>query len=169
MLARCPSPSPFKRASSSALPIWAAIHSTAGRWKLAGNSSVPISKTRSISGPLEQIGVAGELFLREPAILEGGEPHPGPRGEIQLRAVVRELPHAQDESLALGDADGSPSVQQVEGVRALQAVVVGGQGEPLLDQRPALLLVLVEEPEEPLRVGGVEAVLALLPLVLPEH
>src|SRR5262249_37166395 len=103
MLARCPSASPFRRASSGALSIWAAIHSPAGRWKLAGSSSVPISKTRSISGTPEQIVVALELFLREPAILEAGELHPRAGGEIELRAVVRQLPHAQDIALPLGD------------------------------------------------------------------
>ena len=76
---------------------------------------------------------------------------------------------AEDEALPLRDADGAPRVQQVEGVRALQAVVVRRQRELLLDEAAALLLVLVEEAEEAVGIAGVEAVLALLPLVLPEH
>src|SRR5882762_9211294 len=119
MFARCPSPSPFRRASSSSRLISAAIHSSAG-------------------------------------------------GEIELRAIVRELAHAQDITLPLGHADGAARVEQVEDVRALQAVVVGGQGELLLDQGAALLLVLFEEAEQAVRVAGVEAVFALLALVLPE-
>src|SRR6266850_1020213 len=168
MFARCPSPSPFRRASSSALSICAAIHSTAGCWKLAGSSSVPISNSRSISGP-PKVAVARELLLGQRAILEAGELHPRARGQVELRAVVRQLAHTQDVALPLGDADGPARIQQVEDVRALEAVVVGGQRQLLPDQRAALLLVLVEEQEEQLRIGGMEAVLALLALVLPEH
>ena len=47
MFARCPSPSPFSRASSRARFISAAIHSSAGLRKPAGSSSQPISKTSS--------------------------------------------------------------------------------------------------------------------------
>ena len=49
MLARCPSPSPLRRASSRARFISAAIHSSAGLRNPAGSSSQPISKTRSIT------------------------------------------------------------------------------------------------------------------------
>src|SRR5438876_170451 len=183
MLARCPSPSPFRRASSSALLISAAIHSRAGFWKLAGSSSVPISKTRSISPALrparlrgllrrlvgEEVGVAGQLLLGEGPVLERRELHLRPRRQIEPRAVVGEPADAEDEALPLGDADGAARVEQVEGVRALQAVVVRGQGQLLFDETAALLLVLVEEAEEAVGIAGVEAVLALLPLVLPEH
>src|SRR3954465_2389213 len=169
MFARCASPSPLRRASSRPLLISAAIHSSAGFWELAGSSSVPISKTRSISGHLDQVGVARELLVRQRAILEAGELHPCAGGEIELRAVVRELAHAQDVPLALGDADRAARVEQIEGVRAFQAVVVGGQRKLAPDQCPALLLVLVEQPEQAFGIAGMEAVLALLPLVLPEH
>src|SRR6266481_4838940 len=162
------SPSLLRRTSSSALSICAAIHSTAGRWKLAGSSSVPISKTRSMSGHLEELAVPRELLLGQRPVPEGGELHLGPGGEVQPGAIVRELADAQDVSLPLGHADGAARVEQVEDVRAFQAVVVGGEGKLLLHQRAALLLVLIEETEEALRVAGVEAVLALLALVLPE-
>src|SRR2546423_2538896 len=132
MFARWASPSPFRRASSSALLISAAIHSSAGFWKLAGSSSVPISKTRSISpalrparlrGPLrplsglvgEELGIPGQLFLREGAILEARELHPRPRRALEPRAVVGEAAHADDVALSLGDADGAAGVEEVEG------------------------------------------------------
>src|ERR1700694_2722399 len=169
MFARCPSPSPLRRASSRALSVRAATPSPAGFWKLAGSSSVPISNTRSISSHLEELGVARQFLFRPRAILEARELHPRAGGEIELRAIVRELAHAQDVALPLGHADGAARVEQVEDVRALQAVVVGGQRQLLLDQRAALLLVLIEETEEAVRVAGVEAILALLALVLPEH
>ena len=70
--------------------------------------------------------------------------------------------------MPLGHADGAAGVEQVEGMRALQAVIVRGKRKLLLDQAPALVLVLVEEAQEPVGIARVEAVLALLPLVLPE-
>src|SRR5947209_9587621 len=114
MFARCPSPSPLRRASSSSLLISAAIHSNAGFWKLAGSSSLPISKTRSMSALLRpgrllavfrQPGVAGQLLLGEGAVLEPREAHLHPRDQVELRAVVRQLPDAEDVTLPLGDAD----------------------------------------------------------------
>src|SRR5581483_4876907 len=150
MLARCPSPSPLRRWSSRSLLISAAIHSRAGFWKLAGSSSVPISKTRSISAllrpgrlrvlRLQESGVPGQLLFRQRAVLQRGELHLHARRQVELRAVVREAPHPKDVSLPLGDADRAARIEQVEGVRALQAVVVGGKRQLLLDQAPALLL-----------------------------
>src|SRR2546421_2985439 len=72
----------------------------------------------------EQLGVAGELLLGERPIRERGELHPRPSRQVQLRAVVGELADPQDVTLPLGHADGAARVEQVEGVRALQAVVV---------------------------------------------
>src|SRR2546422_7397574 len=116
----------------------------------------------------EQLGVAGQLLLRERPIRERGELHPRPRRQVQLRAVVGELADPQDVTLPLGHADGAARVEQVEGVRALQAVVVRRKRKVLLDEAAALALVLVEEAQEPVGIARVEAVLALLPLVLPE-
>src|SRR5690349_11057685 len=104
MFARCPSPSPFRRLSSSSLFISAAIHSSAGFWKLAGSSSLPISKTRSMSaaprlgrlGLLEQLGVPGQLLVRQRAVLEGGELHPDPRRQVQAGAIVRQPADPED-------------------------------------------------------------------------
>src|SRR3954470_19032052 len=184
MFARCASPSPLRRASSRPLLISAAIHSSAGFWKLAGSSSVPISKTRSMSAPLraaalfggrgprrlllEQLRVPGQLLFRQRPIFQRRKLHPRPGGEVERGAIVCELAHAEDEPLPLGDADRAAGVEQVEGVRALQAVVIGGQRQLELDQPPALLLVFIEEAEEAVGVARVEAVLALLALVLPE-
>src|SRR5205814_4854488 len=115
------------------------------------------------------VGVAGQLLLAAGPVLGRREFQLRPRRQIAPRAVVGEPAEAEDEALPLRDADGAPRVEQVEGVRALQAVVVRWQRELLLDEAAALLLVLVEEAEEAVGIAGVEAVLALLPLVLPEH
>src|SRR5205823_15004965 len=85
-----------------------------------------------------------------------------------LRAVVGEPADPQDVPLPLGYADGAARVEQVEDVRALQAVIVRGKRKLLLDQAASLALVLVEEAQQPVGIARVEAVLALLPLVLPE-
>src|SRR5437660_2605765 len=116
----------------------------------------------------EQLGVAGQFLLRERPVRERGELHPRPSRQVQLRAVVGELADPQDVLLPLGYADGAARVEQVEGVRALQAVVVRRKRKVPLDEAAALALVLVEEAQEPVGIARVEAVLALLPLVLPE-
>ena len=46
---------------------------------------------------------------------------------------------------ALGDADRAPGVEHIEQVRALQAVVVGGQDQLVAEQAPRLPLVGLEE------------------------
>jgi hypothetical protein len=56
-----------------------------------------------------------------------------------LGAALGQTAHAADEALALGDADGAARVEEVEGVRALHAVVVRGQHRALGEQALGLL------------------------------
>src|SRR5258708_11595434 len=165
MFARFPSPSPLRRASSRPLFSSAARYESAGSWNEAGSSSVPISKTRFIPSPTL---VAGYFLVGERAVLERRKAHPRAGREIERGAVVRQLADPHDVALPLGDADGAARVEQVEGVRALQAIVVGRQRQLCLPELPALALVEREELEEQVRVCGLEAVLRLLDLVLPE-
>src|SRR2546428_11332879 len=116
MFARWASPSPFRRASSSALLIAAAIHSSAGLWKLAGSSSVPISNTRSMSPTLrppglpgaahglvrEQLGVAGQVLFRGRPVPGGGGISPGPARRGTLPGVGGGRWGFQGVALALG-------------------------------------------------------------------
>ena len=86
-----------------------------------------------------------------------GKPERLARVQVALRAQVGQRAHAADVGGALGDADGAAGVEDVEGVGALQAVVVGRQRQPELEEPLALRLVGVEEAEEHLRVGRREA------------
>ena len=59
---------------------------------------------------------------------------------------AREVPHAPDVADALGHRDRAARVEQVEGVRALQHLVVGRQRNRGLEAARALALVVVEVP-----------------------
>src|SRR5262249_46478748 len=90
----------------------------------------------------------------------------GARLDVALGAALGERAHAADEALPLGDADRAARVEEVEGVRALHAVVVGGEDEPGGEEPLALLLEGVEEAEVQLGVGLLEAELGELDLAL---
>src|SRR5207245_5013517 len=111
-------------------------------------------------------------LLRQPgarlAVLDEGELQLGAREQVPDGAAPRERSHPQDVALPLGHADGAARVEQVEDVRALQAIIVGRQRQLEAQQPVAFLLVALEELEEQLRVRGLEAVLRLLHLVLAE-
>jgi hypothetical protein len=62
--------------------------------------------------------------------------------------------------------DGSPSVQQVEGVRALETVVIGGEHALALVRAQGLGLVHGEELEEHVHVGFFEVVVRPLDFAL---
>ena len=86
MFARCPSPSPFRRASSSARFISAAIHSSAGLSDPAGSSSHPISKTRSIPYVSRRRGAATRVFMRPVRPVSGPRRRfPSPAGRAPSR------------------------------------------------------------------------------------
>jgi len=69
-----------------------------------------------------------------------------------------ELPHAQDVGRALGHAHAAARVEQVEQVRALQAVLKGRQAQAALEQLFTKLVVLIELPamerREPVRANA---------------
>ena len=64
--------------------------------------------------------------------------------------------HAADIGLPLGDADHAAGVQQVEEVRGLEALVVGGQGQLALQDQLAVAFRVLEVAEEDLGVGDLE-------------
>ena len=54
--------------------------------------------------------------------------------DVAFGAQPRQFPYPPDEAGALGHADGSPCVEQIEGVRAFQSVVVSREDEVLLEK-----------------------------------
>ena len=99
-------------AAASAWPSSCGACSTISRQALEGSSSQPTSMRRSGTG-----GLLGR----------------GDQREVAPGAQVRQRAHPADVGGPLGDADGAAGVEQVEGVRALQAVVVGRQRQPGLE------------------------------------
>ena len=69
-------------------------------------------------------------------------------GVVRLRHGARQRAHAQDVALALGHGDRAARIQQVEGVRGLQHLLVGRQRQLRREQRIACRLVLVEVAEQ---------------------
>src|SRR5919106_4268144 len=94
--------------------------------------------------------------------------------QVELRDAPGEVADAADVRGTLSHRDGTAGVEQVEGVRALQHLVVGGERQPALEQVPALLLVLPEAPHEHLHGCLLEVVdgplaLALAVALRPGH
>ena len=88
--------------------------------------------------------------------------------QIGCAARLRKGAHAQDVAHALGGADDATSIQEVEGVRALENVVVRGQGQAGLKHTVALSLVAIELTEQKVGVGHLEVVSRELTLVFKE-
>ncbi len=86
--------------------------------------------------------------------------------KITLSHAARELAHAPEEGLALGQADGAARVEHVEGVRALEDVIVSGQDQLLIQAGGRLLLVQVVHLLQAFHVGHVEVIGAVLALAL---
>mgnify|MGYP000211890929 CR=1 FL=1 len=84
----------------------------------------------------------------------------------RLRDAARERAHAEDESLSLGHRNGTTRIEQIEGVRRLQHLFVGGQGELGFEQSRARRFVFIEMPQQHRRVGMFEVVRRLLDFVL---
>ena len=80
--------------------------------------------------------------------------------EVEARDLARQVAHAGDVRRAVGDADHAARVEQVEGVAALEHVVVGRDRQPRLETALGLAVVLAEVPEEHLGVGDLEVVAA---------
>ena len=108
--------------------------------------------------PSHALAVAGLLQER---IL-----HPHPLLGVQVRHQPRQIAHAAKVVGALGDADRAARVQQVEGLRATQDVVVGRDDQAGGDGALALRLVQVVHLLEALHIGQLEVVLAILDLLL---
>lgn len=68
-----------------------------------------------------------------------GEPERFPLGQVGLGGGAGEGTDAADEALALGDADGSAGVEDVELVSGLHDEIVGG-GLPVIFGKPHIVL-----------------------------
>ena len=107
---------------------------------------------------------------------------PAPFGpEPGRTAGLGQLAHAQNVALPLGDGDDAARVQQIEDVACLDALIVGGQRQPMLrvvgtrggtagcKQRLALLFGIAEVLQQELRVGVLEIEARVFLLGLQEH
>ena len=132
---------------------------------LYGSSSQPISTSRAAHAPR----------LRRPRPAASPAPSasaPAPvADDLQIQAgdLAREVAHAGDVRGAVGDADHAARVEHVEGVAALEHVVVGRDRQARLEAAQRLGLVLAEVPVQHLGVGDLEVVAAELALVLLVH
>ena len=86
--------------------------------------------------------------------------------EVEAGDLAREVAHAPDVHRAVGDADRAAGIEHVEGVAALEHLIVGGHRQTRLETALGLVLVLAEVPVEHVGVGDLEAVAAELALVL---
>src|ERR1019366_8931408 len=107
----------------------------------------------------------GPHFLA-PGLRRHGKAESGPALEIALRHAPRQGADAADVGSALGDADGAARLEQIEAVRRLQHLLVGGRRELQVHEQPGFALVRGEGGEQELDVAGLEVVRALLDLVL---
>src|SRR3546814_5221593 len=83
------------------------------------------------SPPLEGEGVNSRGFGR---LLQPRVPELLALRQVALGHRLRQLAHAQDGALALGDGDRAARVEQVEAVRGLHHLLVGGQRQVEFDQ-----------------------------------
>src|SRR6056297_1623836 len=121
-----------------------------------GNSSVPISTRKSARSAMRGLARPGEHRKAQRFAA----------GVIAFRDAARHVAHAQYEALPFGDRDRVARVQQVEDVRGLEHLLVGGQRQRARQQRGAAGLQLVELAKEDLHVGLLEVVGRHLHLVL---
>ena len=68
-----------------------------------------------------------------PLRLQQGKSHIFPLGQIIRRTRSGEISHPVDESRSLRNADGTPGVEDVKGVRTFETVVIGGEDKTFLD------------------------------------
>src|SRR5699024_10726260 len=70
----------------------------------------------------------------------------------------RQGAHAQDVALSLGDGNGAPRIQQIEGMTGLHDLLVSGQRQTGFDQLLRLGFAGVEPREQLFHVGVLEVV-----------
>src|SRR5687767_12936737 len=102
----------------------------------AGISSVPISRSSSLS--ISRVSTFAAPMAR---------PLRRDRRffDVTLANRERELTDAEDVGHSLGDADAAAGVEQVEQMRALQAMLERGQNQPALQQLFAELVGFIEQ------------------------
>ena len=74
--------------------------------------------------------------------------------EIALGDLARNVADAADVGGALGHADGAACIEQIKGVRGLQQLLVGRQGQVLLHQVLGLLFMAGEGQQQELDIGN---------------
>ena len=62
-----------------------------------------------------------------------------PGFQVALRYLASKLPHTANYADSFGNADGSPRIQQIEHMRALQAIVIGWEHEVRLQEPLAFI------------------------------
>ena len=63
---------------------------------------------------------------------------------VALRHAAGQVTNAQNEALSLGHGNGATGIKQVERMRSLQHLLVGGQRQIQIDQIPRLLFTDIE-------------------------
>ena len=86
--------------------------------------------------------------------------------EVEAGDLARQVAHAGDVRSAVGHRDDAARVEHIEGVAALEHVVVGGDGQARVEAALRLGLELDEVAEQHVGVGDLEVVAAELALVL---
>ncbi len=90
-------------------------------------------------------------------------------GHVGLGHAPGKLADAAEESGAFSHADGAACIQNVEGVRALEHIIVGGQHQVLIQAGGGLGLVQVVHGAQALHVCNLKVILAVLLLTLQVH
>src|SRR5215469_1600038 len=89
--------------------------------------------------------------------------------EVGASHRARERADSEEVALPLGNRDRAPRIEEVEGVRGLQHLLVRWQGELRLEQFLAGALMVLEVGEEGGHIRLFEVVGGLLDFVLVEH
>ena len=88
---------------------------------------------------------------------------------VSDRHLPCQIAHPGEEIRALGDADGAAGIQQVEGVRAAQHVIVRRDDQPVRQAVFRLRLEQVVHRLQARHIGDLEIVFAVLDLRQPQH
>src|SRR5688572_33280052 len=112
-----------RAARAFSTPSWKACASSGSAF--GGSSSVPSSISRGRKSAIRGLRVRGGLQARETELFA--------LGVIGFGAGARQRAHAQDVALAFGHRDRAAGVEQVEAVRGLADLFVGGQRQAEFD------------------------------------
>ncbi len=85
---------------------------------------------------------------------------------VQAGHARGQSPHPTDEAGALGNGNSPARIQKIEGMRAFQAVIIGGPGQAQIQHVFALPLEIAELAQQHFRVADFKIMSGLLHLVL---